>query len=179
MGRPDITRTPLRRVQRLKFSTITIRRTQGRTLPFAVGPTEGRSCGSLRAARCTVLILRPPPDTPYRRRVGGSPSLFFTAEMPNTILMLAWRASCPSISIFRARCQFGHSGDACASRSVVGSGGKWLTSTARIGCLERGNVSSASRATPRERLRGASKPVVQFLYDGRYLLMGAALTTLL
>ena len=71
---------------------------------------------------------------------------FFTAAMPNTILMLAWRASYPSISIFRARCQFGH---------------------------------PASRATARERLRGAGKPVVQFLYDGRYLLMGAALTNLL
>ena len=44
--------------------------------------------------------------------------------------------------------------------------------------LERGSFASASRATARDGLRGAGKRVVQFLYGGRYLLMGAALTTL-
>ena len=44
--------------------------------------------------------------------------------------------------------------------------------------LEQGSVASASRATLRDGLRGARKRVVQFSYGGRYLLMGAALTTL-
>ena len=44
--------------------------------------------------------------------------------------------------------------------------------------LERGSVAFASRVTLRDGLRGAGKRVVQFSYGGRYLLMGAALTTL-
>ena len=44
--------------------------------------------------------------------------------------------------------------------------------------LERGSVTSASRATLRNGLRGAGTRVVQVWYGGRYLLMGAALTTL-
>ena len=44
--------------------------------------------------------------------------------------------------------------------------------------LEQGSVASASRATLRGGLRGDGKQVVQFSYGGRYLLMGAALATL-
>ena len=44
--------------------------------------------------------------------------------------------------------------------------------------LERGSVTSASRATLCNGLRGAGTRVVQVWYGGRYLLMGAALTTL-
>ena len=44
--------------------------------------------------------------------------------------------------------------------------------------LERGSVASAFCATLRDGLSSAGKRVAQFSYGGGYLLMGAALTTL-
>ena len=44
--------------------------------------------------------------------------------------------------------------------------------------LEQGSMASASRATLRDGLKSAGSRVVQFSYGGWYLLMGAALTTL-
>ena len=88
----------------------------------------------------------------------------FAAAMPSTALMLAWRASCPSISLFpRALPIWPIWRRLCFAER--GRLRRYMVDVHRAHwSLERGSVANASRATLRDGLRGIGKRVVQFSY---------------
>ena len=145
------------------FSTPKIRRAQGRTLSFAVGPPGCRSRGSPRVARLQVrhVDVEELAELPVFHRCDAEHHPYTNLARESAVHFAFPRAL--PIWPFRGRLCFAERGQL-----------RWQM----VRSLEHGSVESASRATLRDGLRGAGKRVVQFSYGGWYLLMGAALTTL-